>query len=377
MNRIVVQRCILLGVLIVLLGGVVLLTPAQETEQIVTQETAEPALPSRPPEGYQVPERPVVTFPYTHISADRLRLANIRRVSEGEESISIQPVSFPAASPDGQWKLSYRNNGSSINGIAVTQSDGSGEIRVLFKEGSGSDREIIHDYGYADTSPVWSWDSKRIFYEVERSYYVDVNESYQRRERENWIESVDIATGEIMQHTTDADFDGNVYSFATARHPRDPVVYLDYDDEIVSIGTYDGSARWVIDHDVNFGLASFPPLSPDKKMILVYRGRNNLIYAADGSGLLYDLDDAPTDGHDFLWSLDNTKLVYQSSDYDGHSGEVLASELYLIDVDGASRTQLTDTPDVHEGVVGWTPDGQLVFVDYSDGSRYIADLVAK
>ena len=379
MNRTIVQKYILLGALVVLLGGIVLLTsaPTQETGQSVTQETIELSLPNRPPEGYQVPARPVVTFPYTNISADRLRLANMRRVSDYDESISIQPVSFPAMSPDGQWKLSYPSDGGFTDGITITQSDGSGEARVLLEEEQGSDRKIVHDYGYANTSPVWSWDGKRVFYEVERSYYVDVTESYQRRQRERWIESIDIATGEVIQHTVDTDFRGNVHSFATARHPRDPVVYLDYDDEIVSVGTYDGSARWVIDHDVNFGLSSFPPLSPDKKMIVVYRGRNNLIYATDGSGLLYDLDDIPTDGHDFLWSLDNTKLVYQSSDYDGHTGEVLASELYLIDVDGASRTQLTDTPDVHEGVAGWTPDGQLVFVDYSDGSRYIADLVAK
>ena len=362
MNRIVVQRCVLLGVLMVLLGGIVLLTsaPSQETEQNVTQEIVEPDLPNRPPEGYQVPARPAVTFPHTNVSADRLRLANIRRVSD-EDLTFAQPPRFSdwAVSPDGQWKLLNRSDG-----IAIIRTNGSGETRIFSIEEPGSDREI-------STSPIWSWDGGRIFYKVKRPYYTDENR--QEREYERWVESVDVATSEITRHEDIGPWGGAVRSFATARYPDDPVVYLNYDDDVVSVGTYDGSTRWVIDHNVNF-----LSLSPNKQMILTEgEGRfDYFVYSTAESGLLHNFRFSDLPDSVFLWSPDSTKFVYQVSRSDGHSGELFASELYLMNIDGTGRTQITNTPDIPEEIVGWTQNSQLVFRVSKDG-LYIADLVAK
>ena len=369
MNRIVVQRCIFLGVFIVLLGGIVFLisAPAQETEQNVTQEIVEPTLPSRPPEGYQVPARPAVTFPYTHISADRLRLANIRRVSDDEVLVFAGPGSPSIVSPDGQWREEM-----GTADLSIIRTDGSGETRVLFRDEPDSDR------GRMSGGLAWSWDSRRVFYKVSHVYSLTPDSPV--LEREHWVESVDIATGEITRRA-DIGYYDNLHSFATARYPDDPVIYRNREDKIDSVGTRDGSARWTVDHNTSLAL-----LSPNKQMILAWRKGppyfHYLIYATDGSGLLhsfeFDRDGVhPADG--LLWSPDSTKFVYHHvlDRANDHSGDVLASELYLIDVDGASRTQLTDTPDVPEGIIGWTSDGQLVFVDYSDYSWYIADLIAK
>ena len=346
MTRAIVQRCILLGALLVLLGGIVFLTPTptQEIEDSVTQETVvETTLPSRPPEGYQVPSRPEVTFPFTHVSADRLRLDNIQKLPAGKKVAVIYPYtrSTELVSPDGQWVLSR-----SRDVISVARADGSGENRVLIRPYKDSDGRSFPSHLI---SIAWSWDSSRVFYDIRRTYY-----------------SVDVATGEIAQHVN-IDLGDDLHSYATARYPNDPVVYFDYDNEIVSIGTYDDSAGWVIDHNIHpqFFLSS---LSPNKQMILVWGkggGSNLSIYAVDGSGLLHDftmgISPAGSFVNRFLWSPDNTKFVYQRARQDGHSGAILESELYLMNIDGTGRTKLTDTPDIAELLEGWTPDGRLVF----------------
>ena len=369
MNHVVVQRCIFLGALIVLLGGIVLLTPAQETEQTVTQETAEPTLPTRPPDGYQVPERPVVTFPYTHISADRLRLANIRQVPEGERVVTIRRSPYvDSLSPDGQWMLF-----SEWERLYIVKADGSGEERVLHE------RWDAHGNRLGIIQPIWSWDSKRVFYRVKRVYYPD--EGRRRHEIEELIESVDIATGEVTRHT-DISYYGGFHSYASARYPDDPVIHRDLkvssDPEIWinSIGTRDGSARWVLDPDVS--LAS---LSPNKQMVFAVSREDHthyLVYAADGSGLLHRFvsDDDPG-ARSFLWSPDSTKFAYHIvSKHESDTGVPLASEIYLVNIDGTGRTQLTNTSDIAEELYGWTADGKIVF-GTMEGDLFIADLVAE
>lgn len=373
MTHTVAQRCILFGVLVVLLGGIMFLTssPSQETEHTVTQETTEPTLPNRPPEGYQVPLRPEVTFPFTHVSADRLRLANVRKIPDNEKPVLIRSSGPGSKSPDGQWKLVNPPD------IAITRTDGSGETRVLFKDDSDSDRDIV-SYGEPLT---WSWDSNRIFYEVSRTYYVDENRL--NRESERWVESVDIATGEITRHT-DIGYRDDLYSYATARYPDDPVLHYDYDSWfdydgwIISVGTRNGSTRWVIDYDIR------PvSLSPNKQMILTDRsgGDSRFVYAIDGSGLLYSLsvgvDDFVESADGFRWSPDSTKIAYHKIvEREDGTGIPSISDLYLIDADGTGRTQLTDTPDTPEGIVGWTLDGQIVFRVFREG-LYLADLVTE
>ena len=363
MTRTVVQKYLLLGALLVLLSSVLFLTsaPTQEPESTAAQENAV-TLPIRPPEGYRIPSQPAVVFPYTHVSADRLRLGTVRSLPRGEKVFVIYPDddSDGFTSPDSQWLLSR-----SRDGISITRADGFGDNRVLFQPYRDSHTRTF------SSNPVWSWDSTRVFYRVEQQYYNDIG--LRTRDSDSWIESVDIATGEVTRHT-DVRYNSDLHSYATARHPHDPVLYFEHDADrhvgTLNVGTYDGSAHWAVIRDIdpalNYFIISNHTLSPDRQMILVRSREGGLIYAVDGRGLLYEFisDDVPLGGFlaNFRWSPDSTKLAYhQVIDIDGHTGALIASELYLMNADGTGRVQLTDTPDIAEHLEGWTLDGHLVF----------------
>ena len=373
-------------------------SPAQVVrESIPPEETSvRSSFPNRAPVGYQVSARPVVTFPFTDVSADRLRLDNVQEVSEGgvRESTPIIVSPFPfftnSRSPDGQWSLFYSAEliSASLGNLSVTRVDGSGERNVLFTDmgyRDGFRTSIYHPrLPSVYRSPVvWSWDSNRLFYRLWRR-----SEDSMSSDFEGWVESVDVRTGETTRHT-DISFYSDLYSYATARHPNDPVLFDDSPDYQLEgprgIKTRDGSASWVID--------GFYPLylSPNKQMVLGYKeedvekeyGRQYLVYTVDGAGPLYIFQvDGYLHGHLSapVWSPDSSKLVYQYvTERADDTGLPAASDLYLMNIDGTGRTNLTNTPDIPDYFRGWTVDGRFFFhvFDVSVGGQYIADLVEK
>ena len=368
-------------VLLVLFGSVffLLVSPAQAAEEIVSSgdTAAQSSLPNRAPAGYQVPARPVVTLPFTNISADRLRLGNVREVSGEDRPVLVTFANYPGTpqgrrSPDGQWALFYERGV-----LSVIRTDSSGEKHTLFKDLSGGGgKEYIPTVGLYNV--FWSWDSGRVFYQFRKRYPTD-SKTFNYEER---IESVDIGTGETARHT-DIGYYANLHSYATARYPSDPVLFDDSPDYQLNgprgIKTRDGSDKWVID--------GFHPLSlsPNKQMVLGYEQgyktsgerlgvRRYLVYAVDGAGPLYSFDSEVPTGQ-YLWSPDNSKFVHHHGEHDGHTGELITSELYVMNLDGTGRSQLTDTPEVHERPQGWTADGQIVFT--IEDRWYIANLVTK
>ena len=111
---------------------------------------------------------------------------------------------------------------------------------------------------------------------------------------------------------------------------------------------------------------SYGYLSPNKQMILTRDKDNNdgrydlvfHVYAIDGGGLLHSFRNDENAGT-YTWSPDSTKIAYRIvSKRDSHTGSVIASELYLMNIDGTGKTQLTDTPDTAERLRGWTTDGK-------------------
>ncbi len=387
------KRYVFPVILLVLAVGVFLFfSPAQVVrDPSVSEESlVQSSLPSRAPVGYEVPARPVVTFPFTHVSADRLRLGNIHEVAEGEWPVLVSDSHLGSTqsrrSPDGQWTLSYAYG---QDPLSITKTGGSGEKRILL-----TDPEYFEDTYYDASSwkripdydqVSWSWDSDRLFYPVQRGYK-EGSESF----GEGWVESIDINTGDITRHPG-IGFYSNLHSYATARYPTDPVIFEDSAmygrSSPRGIRTRDGSVSWVIDN--------FHPLylSPDKQMVLGF-DRNNieraLIYTVDGSKLLYSFDSEipahrPSSVYGLLsvsgyqWSPDSSKLAYIDGEYDDRTKRIF-SELYVMNLDGTGKIQLTDTPDTAEFLQGWTLDGQLVFRagTENDGYRwYIADLIAE
>ncbi len=369
------KRYVFPVILLVLVVGVFLFfSPAQVVrDPSVSEESlVQSSLPSRAPEGYAVPARPVVTFPFTHVSADRLRLGNIQEVSEGNRPVLVTFANYPDTpqgrrSPDGQWALFYKQGV-----LSVVRTDGSSERRVLFTDSNDAinGKTSIPTIGLYQI--LWSWDSSRVFYKVGRQYYLDVERL--DNEYEQWIESVNIETGEVTRHP-DIGFSDNLHSHATARYPTDPVIFDDSSDYRPEgprgIKTHDGSVSWVID--------DLGPLylSPNKQLVLGY-GRNDrtqryYIYTTDGSKLYSFDNEVPASR--YLWSPDSSKFAYHHGERDGHTDEPIFSELYIMNLDGTSKTQLTDTPEVHEHPQGWTADGQLVFT--VKDRWYVADLVTE
>ena len=285
---------------------------------------------------------------WQHVSLARTLTRNLSRISARDIRLAnLRPwYNSSLWSPDGQW----------IAGASLT------EGLYIRKADSSSEQKYLGNAGVPRREVAWSWDSKKLFYQVNLPIEVP---PFTRR----WIESVDIETGKVTEHPELSIFD-DLDSVARARYPSDPILSLNFKDNVIEARTKDGSRRWQVTPNPVLYLSTL--LSPDKKKVLV----DGYVYATDGSGLLADL------GRDFFgsWSPDGTKILYTIEDDNGHT--ITASDLYVINTDGTGKKQLTDTPDKLERDPRWSPDGTKV-VFYSgllhseSTSVYIADIVVE
>ncbi len=112
-------------------------------------------------------------------------------------------------------------------------------------------------------------------------------------------------------------------------------------------------------------------LSPDQnKIAFEVVGGNMFVMNIDGSGLV-DLGK----GFRPQWSPGGQHLTYMITEDDGHV--FTASDIYTISIDGAGKTNLTNTPDVIEMDPSWSPNQQIAYDVYGDGSIYIVDIIQK
>ena len=388
------QRQTLLGGLVVLLIGSVFLLSSlsQETEEQVPEEAVATPLPDRAPEGYRVPERPPVVFPFTNVSADRLRLGTVRTFHRGDyerENITEGDL-LPLAtylrqplSPDGQWIVGWARIPERYKfhyAYHVVRIDGSGEKKMVLREGGTPDGTLslssFPGSRFTFASPtVWSWDSSRVFYQV----HLDRPDP---DKDDGWLESFDVATGQVTRHT-DINRWYDIRSYATARYPDDPIIYRDYERDVDAVQTKDGTKHWALP-DGGF-------LSPNKRLVLSWDGWDDagkpqyLVYGIEGNGPQYRFPSVTEQQHSmrrhmhlydtdrFIWSPDSTKIAYTL--YWHNEGAAFASEIYIMNIDGTDKTQLTDTPDIIEDLMGWTEDGSIVFTD--KGVLYVADLIVE
>ncbi|MDH4223872.1 MAG: hypothetical protein OEV55_10075 [candidate division Zixibacteria bacterium] len=104
----------------------------------------------------------------------------------------------------------------------------------------------------------------------------------------------------------------------------------------------------------------FVQLAPDGLKFMGNDSRNNIIVfdttgkemANLGRGIIL------SKGRMGNWSPDSKKIAYFDTEEDGHY--ILASEIYLINVDGSGKIQITDTPDEIEFDPVWSPDGSKI-----------------
>ena len=342
--------------------------------QVPSQNVAEPSqeiLSDRSAESIREAERHPVITPFTHVSADNLRLTNVRPLPEDVRKDVMNPENrryhLDKWSPDGQWVLfsgvEVPNDPGpyDLTGIYIVKTDGTNEKRVLrsieyYPDGTW---KIWLERAY------WFWDSKRVLYQVTYRF-----PEHPEKPDEVWLESIDINTGKITRHPGIGPHD-DLRSFTTARYPKDPIIHYDYDNGIISASTKDGNKHWLVAHG---GLG---PLSPDKKKILISTPGGQVVYSVDGSGPLSE--PIPEGGFYYQWSPDSTKFVYHLAEYDGHFP--VASEIYIVNADGTGKRQMTHTVNILEMHPYWLPDG--LGVGFTTGlsenkaqsTQYIGDLV--
>ena len=269
----------------------------------------------------------------SQVSAQDIRLTNLR------------PWHHPPLwSPDGQWMA-----GSNFTeGLYIQRTE------------SGTERKQLGRAGVPRREIAWSWDSKKLFYQVNQPIAAP---PFTKR----WIESVDITTGKITEHPALSIYD-DLDSVASARYPSDPILSLNFKDNVIAARTKDGTRRWLVTPTPVRHLSTI--LSPDKKKVLAY----GYVYAIDGRGLLAHLGN----GSFGSWSPDSTKIIYTVEEDDGHT--ITASDIYVINADGTGKKQLTHTPGHLEIEPRWSPDGTKVVFDsgglHDHGTAtYIADIV--
>ena len=110
-------------------------------------------------------------------------------------------------------------------------------------------------------------------------------------------------------------------------------------------------------------------LSPDEsKIAFEVVGGNMFVMNTAGSGLV-DLGK----GFRPQWSPDGKYVTYMITEDDGHF--FTASDIYTIRVDGREKANLTNTPDIIEMNPSWSPNQQIAYDVYEDGTIYLVDII--
>lgn len=73
------------------------------------------------------------------------------------------------------------------------------------------------------------------------------------------------------------------------------------------------------------------------------------------------------------WSPTSDKIAFAVTTDDGH--RILSADIYVVNVDGTGKVNLTDTPDVLELYPSWSPDGRWIAYGTMDEGRILVQEV--
>ncbi len=109
-------------------------------------------------------------------------------------------------------------------------------------------------------------------------------------------------------------------------------------------------------------------LSPDRtKVAFEVKGGNLHVMNIDGTGLV---DLGP--GNRPQWSPDSEYLAYMIAGDDGH--QFLASDIYVIKIDGSEKINLTNTDDQMEMNPSWGAGNRIAFDVMDEGGIYVMEI---
>ena len=290
------------------------------------------------------------------------------RLTEGEPHESPGGFVRPFWSPDGS---SLAMTDDERTGIWVMRSDGSGLRLVAIDNLEG------HELS-------WSPDSRYIAYRIEktlggkRHFAIKVIGLEDETERLVMNYSRFLGSPRWVSREGTVAFARDRSGSIAERHAADlqlsriggeipRMVATTTGDLHIVISKPDGSERKVLS---GLDERCFDPiLSPDAEhvcYVCLERGGSISIAKADG-----------TDTHSLgygsspCWSPDGSMLAFEVTTDDGH--RVTGSELYVVDLSGERRVQITDTPDLIERWPCWSPDGgQIAFT--AQGDVYVLEI---
>jgi hypothetical protein len=113
----------------------------------------------------------------------------------------------------------------------------------------------------------------------------------------------------------------------------------------------------------------FPELSPDGNKLFAKNHRAEIIVMDLQGNILANLGM----GGCVTWAPDSKRIAFciqEQSEFD-----IIASELYIINVDGTGKTQITDTPNEIETGPVWSPDGtKIAYGSHSSAGIFVIKL---
>ncbi|MBT3253718.1 MAG: hypothetical protein HN995_12470 [Candidatus Marinimicrobia bacterium] len=234
---------------------------------------------------------------------------------------------------------------------------------------SGSVQQISNDYS-AGYGFAWSHDGSRIASKISH---------FSKMRRSHTLVSFNVSDGSMT-----------TLSSPRARMSGTPVwtdddsqLYLTFVEQFESFNTDDSKQEVALpalnyikdgrfqnrSNQQSTGISSETTQFSDQDHIYSYAlspDGSQVVYSTAGQNLWL----AKVDGADRMslgrgsapaWSPDGEWITFMLTFDDGHS--ITASDIYAIQVDGSSRTNLTETPEIFEMNPQWSPDGAWIVYD--------------
>ncbi|NHZ85458.1 MAG: hypothetical protein GWP19_06215 [Planctomycetia bacterium] len=151
------------------------------------------------------------------------------------------------------------------------------------------------------------------------------------------------------------------------RQSNDPIVYYDQIDNKHFVIVEDGNGN-VLSKTGGYIL---PIMSPKNDKFLATRSARTYVLNLSGE-ILTNLGYADNE----MWSEDGELIIYQIGEAGGWHGQTLiGSEIFVINIDGTDKNQLTHTPDIIEMKPHWSGNAsKITYFDESTGKIFVSVL---